>query len=247
MFRESNLSFVGILVIIFVLLFTPLASAESRQVSTGNSTATVIIGDPEPPKVLDPENPDIVNPEVPGEDEKPTNSDKYLTLDYVSNIHFGKIPFSLNGGSYKSTTIKPFIQVTDQRPEKDAKGWTVFVKATPFNNTSGESVLDGATITYSNGGVTTPSTNPFKDHPPTAPSNIVIETNETQVKVVEAVAKLTEEAEGRGTWITRWFPSNYYSVQEPVENDNVVLNIPQGMMEAGTFTSTLTWTLVTGP
>lgn len=57
------------------------------------------------------------------------------------------------------------------------------------------------------------------------------------------VVRATEDT-GRGTWLTRWFPSEN---AEGNLNDNVTLEIPAGAATLGNNTATITWTLTAGP
>lgn len=222
----------------FLLIITIPTVALAEIASTGTSQATITFTpntdptdpvDPEDPsQPLDPEDPD--NPTDPG-----TGEPGPLSLDYVSSIHFGEYK-QLTQPYYEAKSIKPFIQVSDKRGT--GAGWKVIAQASPFTNEEGIETLPGATITLRNGEAV--AVNPTNSPQPAQ-----------EVKLVsggEAVTVVTAEPHtGMGTWVTRWFPSNYKTDDRPKTNDNVTLEIPDGYESAGKHSATITWTLMDAP
>jgi len=230
--RLPKFFLIGFVVILSLTLFAQGILAETT--STGTSNATVnFIEDTSIPDVLDPENPN--DPFDPGDgDNDPTGNFGPLSLDYVSHLAFGEQIVSLENQTYEAKTLQPFIQVTDRR--SNPTGWHVSVKATPFADVGNTNQLTGATIQFAMGETLSdlgsmyvaPTTTPF-----------ILTTDNVQRNVVSA-----KSGEGRGSWITRWFP---ISPTTPTTNDSVKLSVPGGIMKATSYSSTLTWTLSDTP
>lgn len=218
------------IVLVSILSLTLLAQGILAATSTGSSEAIITFQeDTSIPPILDPDDgttPNNENPPLVG-----TGNSGPLSLDYVSNLHFGIQKVSMETKTYNSTTLKPFVQVTDKRGESN--GWDVVVKATAFRSSS-EDTLDGAYLEFGNGEVLTNLVGVYGP-PKTAPFTLF--TNEEAVKFLYANVN-----EGRGSWITRWYPSTGMET-----NDKVTLTVYGGTMKAETYTSTLTWTLTDAP
>lgn len=201
--------------------------------STGTSDATVEFiegsGTTEP---VDPENPSI--PLDPTDSENPTDPPTGnvgpLSLDYVSSINFGINDISVNREIYESTSLKPFIQVTDRRGT--GAGWVVTAQASEFT-ANGEPTLQGSVINFTNGEVLSISTSSA----PNPISNISLHTGGDAAQVVFAPVNT-----GLGTWINRWFPS-----ADSATNDNVTLEVPAGAATIGNHSAVITWTLTDAP
>ncbi|MGJ7919050.1 WxL domain-containing protein [Neobacillus sp. LXY-4] len=226
--RLSKYVFLGLACILSLFLSVQGVFAAS----TGTSNAIVnFIEDTSVPPVLDPDDP--TDPYVPGDDDNdPTGNYGPLSLDYVSHIDFGQQVVSVKNVTYEAKTLKPFLQVTDKRGTPD--GWNVTVSATPFKSAGGNE-LAGAYLSFKNG-TTISDLKDMYGPPVTGPFTLF--TNNDAVKVVYA-----NPNEGRGTWITKWFPSN----PTASTNDSVTLTVYGGTMKAESYTSTLTWTLTTAP
>ena len=197
-----------------------------------DSEATVsFTEDIQAPGILDPTDPST--PFVPGVNgnpvDPPTGDAGPLSLDYVSSLDFGSQNISMAEETYEALSLKPFIQVTDKRATSD--GWNVTLSATEF--TDGANSLNGATLNFRNGEAV--SNNSFS--PPT-PAIVELTTDGTTVGVVSAAPD-----EGRGSWITRWFPTNAGATT----NDSVTLTVPGGIAKEAAYASTLTWTLTNTP
>jgi hypothetical protein len=227
---------IGSLVVMLGMILT--VDAVQADPEDSNASITFTEGGGIPP-VLDPENPDPDNPFVPSP-ERPTDPQDYptdqagpLTLDYVSSIEFGEQPIQANTETYQSTTLRPFIQVSDRRGT--GEGWHVTAQASNFSNTE-EVTLPGATINFTGGSVTSNNTT---GSAPEASDNIILNSSGDAADVVSADLNT-----GMGSWITRWFPT-----EQPVSelNDNVTLTVPAGSATTGNHTATITWTLTSGP
>lgn len=227
--KEENIvriSKIMLIVLISILSLTLLA----QGILAATSTATITFADDTSiPPILDPDDGTTPNNEDPPLDG--TDEHGPLSLDYVSHLDFGSQLVSLETQTYESTTIKPFIQVTDKRG--NPTGWDVTVSAVAFTSGSSPDVLEGAYLEFKSGETISnlniyapPNTTPFR-----------LYTNEEAVKFLYA-----NPNEGRGSWITRWYPS-----EGKETNDNVTLTVYGGTMRAEAYTSTLTWTLTDAP
>ncbi|HEY4599726.1 MAG TPA: WxL domain-containing protein [Cerasibacillus sp.] len=225
------------LIVIILLIMSPclpalVMSADAASQSTGTSKATITFEeDTDIPDILDPDNPD--EPYIPDpDDDGATGHAGPLSLDYVSSIAFGNHKLSLKEEEYQSTTITPFIQVTDKRG--NATGWQVEVKATPFFDDRTTTALKGAMLHFTGGECLSSTDNQYIAP---IPETFDLATDGlTASKVVSA-----SENEGRGSWVTKWCAKG-----EPL-NHKVTLTIPGGVAKEGVYKSTLTWTLSDAP
>ncbi|EUJ25301.1 WxL domain-containing protein [Listeria cornellensis] len=216
--------------------FTATASAaESTGTSQAGINFTEGVGptfpvDPsDPTKPLDPNDP--LNPTDPE-----TGNTGSLTLDYVSSMDFGEQEISSSIETYSSTSIRPFIQVTDRRGS--GTGWAVTAKASEFKDEEGKASLKGAEIALKNAEISSASHTAAK---PSSEQLIELSMDGvTEAKVVSAGVD-----EGMGTWVNRWFgdtPEEAGSL-----NDNVQLTIPAGSATVGAHEAKVTWTLTDAP
>lgn len=214
-------------------LAQPAAAAESEvniQFTPGTGT----------PPVVDPEDP--TQPFEPGDPEDdPTNEAGSLTLDYVSSVNFGINQIEASTEIYESTTLRPFIQVTDRRGT--GEGWNVTAQASSFITVEEEEgeegeeateTLTGSIITFANGEVDSISNSAA----PTPANSVQLHTGGEAAQVVNAPADT-----GMGSWINRWFPT----VESEETNDSVTLEVPAGSATIGNHAATITWTLTDAP
>lgn len=230
--RFGKYLIVIIMLIISQLLAVLVVSVDAATQSTGTSKATIMFEeDTDIPDIINPDHPD--EPYIPDpDDDGKTGHAGPLSLDYVSSISFGHHKLSLTEEEYQSTTITPFIQVTDKRG--DATGWQVEVKATPFMNVETTDVLKGAMLHFKGGECVSSSDNHYIAP---IPETFDLDTDGLATcKVVSA-----GENEGRGSWVTKWCAKG-----EPL-NHKVTLTIPGGVAKEGVYKSTLTWTLSDAP
>lgn len=123
--------------IILLITMLPLFGEISAKAATpgiSNSKIDFLAGDevitpPVNPK--DPGNPVLPTPIDPTDpDNKGTNQKGPLSVDYVSNLKFGKQKISGKTISYKALNADPFVQVTDLRGAGD--GWSLSAKNEQF-------------------------------------------------------------------------------------------------------------------
>lgn len=146
-----------------------------------------------------------------------------LTLDYVSSFEFAVQEVSGSDEIYQTTTLDPYIQITDRRGT--GAGWNVIAQVSNFMRGT-EVSLPGAVITLNNG---TAEGNIYSSEPvPQRP--VVLNPGGEASKVI-----IAGENAGMGTWKNKWSPTN------------VTLDIPAGSATVGNHTSTITWTLQDAP
>lgn len=202
-----------------------LAAVSSEATSTAAITFTP--GD----KPVDPVNPD--DPSKPLEPSgQGTGKAGPLSIDYITNITFGNQSISGSQKVYNAKELKPFIQITDTRGT--GAGWNVVAKAAPFSDGSNSS-LNGSYLSFVGGKVVSSNLSAVK---PNSLTPVKLTTDNTEAKVITASAN-----SGLGTWVNRW----YATETSAASNDNVTLTIPAGSAKAGTYTSTITWTLADAP
>lgn len=224
-----------------------MLTAVSTAVEAADSNASVNFvpdNETELQPVLDPEN---LTPPLPEEElsEGVQNSTPgLLTLDFVSNINFAEQKVSATEQHYHSTTLRPFVQVTDIRGT--GQGWSVTASMEGFKTINSEDVgvssLKGATITFKGGEV---DTNGSGEAPEVISqitednvSSFTLGTNSDAITVVNA-----EPGEGMGTWVTRWLDPD----KSTPLNENVTLTVPGGTATTGNHTAIITWTLKNSP
>lgn len=221
-----------------VSLLTFFSIGTTAYAATSNANITFTPGEGAP-DVLDPSDPTIPyepdpnNPSDP--QESATGNTGPLTLDYVSSVNFGSQPIQAGTATYESTTLRPFIQVTDRRGT--GAGWNVTAELSDFSNGEEES-LPGAVIRFTGGDVVTSSAT--SNASPTPNDEVVLTAGAGENNVVSAA-----ETTGLGSWITRWFPDEDRT--DEGLNNNVTLEIPAGVATQGNHTATITWTLTAGP
>ena len=116
------------------LLFQVEGLAADPQTGESKATITFEVNDGETPP-RDPEDPteplDPTDPDNPT--DEPTHNKGPLSLDYVSSIDFGTQKINMyEKETYQSTSLKPFIQITDNRGT--GAGWKVTASASSFND-----------------------------------------------------------------------------------------------------------------
>lgn len=226
-------------VLVMFFIFSMAVSVSAEDVIEGSSYEsdahiTFTPGDGAP-EVVDPDDPsmpydpDPNDPTVP--QDPPTGDTGPLTLDYVSSVYFGEQMIEAETQIYESTTLQPFIQVTDRRGT--GEGWNVTAQLSSFMNEE-EVTLPGSVLTFSDGEAVSTS----RSDAPEPNNLVVLNTGGDAAEVVTAA-----EDEGLGSWITRWFPTE----DEAATNDNVTLEVPAGTATEGEHTAVITWTLTSAP
>src|SRR5690625_2758969 len=130
--------------------------SEGEETSHASSKATVsfLPSDSSPPVVdpTDPNKPYEPDPDYPTDpQDPPTDNTGYLTLDYVSSVHFGKQTIEGDTEVYESEVLRPFIQISDRRGT--GAGWAVTAVASEFETDDGEETLHGSVLRFNNGSV----------------------------------------------------------------------------------------------
>ncbi|MFD2829937.1 WxL domain-containing protein [Corticicoccus populi] len=211
----------------------------TANVYAADSNATVEFT--APTDSVDPVDPE--DPSQPGDvdedDGNITGETGPFTLDYVSHIDFGSHEISPSSQVYNSTTERPYIQVSDRRGT--GEGWNVTASASTFNDGSDPS-LPGSVISFADGDAISASTTDG----PTVNGSIDLATGGDAVQVASAEARESgaalNTAEGLGTWVVRWLSEDTTDT-----NEKVSLNVPEASATEGNHTSTITWTLTSGP
>lgn len=219
--------------------------AESIYPSEATVTFTAPTGPVAPVDPKNPNNPnDDYNPEVPGEDGNHgmdgnvTGDTGLLTLDYVSNLNFEPATITETTRPLESTTIQPFIQVTDLRGE--GTGWNIRAQAGNFRKGE-KNTLIGSTIDFKEG--TAASSNEELSKPDVF--DFQLTTGGAAADVASAAAKTTEDVtsgQGIGTWAIGWL-----ATETAEKNSKVVLTVPSFEASEGTHTAIIEWTLSDGP
>lgn len=184
---------------------------------------------------VDPTNPDEeVEPEEPGE-----STDGPLSIDHVSNLHFGEQLISAKAKTYyaamekvkkgeESIEVPNYVQVSDKRGSNE--GWILKVKQEQQFATDEGTELGAAELKLSNAQVQTTSDN--NATAPTPISEITLVPAGGDVEVVSA-----RQDEGMGLW------TNSFG-NETTGANSVSLHVPgESAKQAAKYTTTLTWTL----
>lgn len=194
------------------------------------------------PGVVDPTDPtDPVDPTDPDVDPG-TNGP--LSIDYVSNFHFGEQTIVAGeattyhaelteiDGKDGLKEVANFLQVTDARA--NGAGWHLDVKQNGQFETENGQELAGATMTLQNSTLTSVS----NSDAPTAEQEVVLDPEAGVVSVINA-----EEDQGMGTW------SNSFGANAEQGAESVQLDLPANvkLSTEDQYKTTLTWELTDAP
>ncbi|MHA7117652.1 WxL domain-containing protein [Aerococcus viridans] len=236
---QSRKKFIALLAVTLFGVTTFVPSVEAAK-----SNANVEFEAPdEAPAILNPDYPD----EAPTDEQEEERDDNVtgdygvLTLDFISDLNFGKQKLSPKAETYfLENATTPFAQVTDVRDT--GKGWRLVAELDSFKDTSNLSSLPGATITLNNTSHVTQSEN--KSAAPTsAPEEIILSADNTSTPITTASDTTAGEPQGLGTWITRWIDID----ENPNSNESVALNVPAAVATEDKHTADITWTLYNTP
>ncbi|MEW4402273.1 WxL domain-containing protein [Enterococcus sp. AN402] len=201
--------------------------AEVKSEAESKSTVKTIVGDnKEPVDPLDPTNPDQPNPdpENPG-----TGNPGPLSLDYVSNIEFGKQEIKGKDAVYNAKTEHPYVQVSDRRGT--GTGWTLKASVEEFKNEDASKLLKGAELSLKNGEIKTSIGNVSEK-----PQGYDVILN----KEMQVIMQAGTDA-GMGSWL------DVFSGKKD-DNTNVQLKVPAGSAYADqTYSSVIHWELTDAP
>ena len=153
------------------------------------------------PEVLDPEKPVIEEPVKPTDPDVKPGTNGPLSIDYVSNFHFGTQTISGNGATYYADLpeiktsegelkkVSNYVQVTDDRA--NGRGWTLSVKQ-EGQFKAGDNVLDGAELSLANLNLTSP-------YSKQAPQGFDVVLDPTGKSA--SIVLMADERKGMGTWL----------------------------------------------
>ncbi|WP_163654573.1 WxL domain-containing protein [Listeria sp. PSOL-1] len=205
---------------------------------------------------VDPDDPD--NPVDPIDPDHPDGPDGPLSINYISNFHFGEQIISAKSETYYaeldelklkdgSVVKRPnYIQVTDKRGTNG--GWRLQVQqGNQFSATTsnGEKELKGAQLTLSNPYVVTNSDN--NSEAPTAADKIVLVPGSkgSDGEVIPGAAQdvlVAQKEQGMGTWVEKF--GNGAAAEKSIS-----LSVPVSAEKAkdATYTTEMTWILLDTP
>lgn len=230
------------------------SSVFAATASTAGSTGKIqFLENDGPTKPVDPNDPnkpgkDPNDPNKPIDPDDPdnggTDNDGPLSLDYVSNIDFGRAKINQKTVEFLAKNDNPFVQVTDSR-EKGS--WSLTAALTKeFTNTTNGSFLKGAVMHWKNGEAK--STDGNSSVAPTITNKDVQLKDNSQVEFMSATEAATTPvtSTGKGTWVDRFLKSGAQAGEQTEDlgdNANVTLEVPSNSAQAGTYTGEITWTL----
>ena len=193
-------------------------------------------------KPIDPTNPGNEvkpNPENPG-----TGNVGPLSIDYVSNIQFGKQKAYGGNTSYFASLdevinkddskkeVPNYVQVTDNRGNN--AGWSLSVKQDGFLKNSKQSMMEKAELRLLNGISNSSNASILS---PTANQAVALKLDTTG-KGINSTLLTADNGKGAGTWTTSFGKT----VNEG--KNSVELFVPGGtVIEKGAYSTTLVWTL----
>ena len=195
------------------------------------------------PEIIDPEDKD--KPLKPTDPEVNPGTNGPLSIDYISNFHFGEQIINGNGATYfaelskmekEDGTLKDypnFIQITDDRA--NGKGWHLDVKQDgQFKTPSGQEI-DGAELSFLNPKLESK----IASNEPTAYEVVKLDpTGQSSAPVINA-----EYKEGMGTWI------NLFGKDAKEGLESIKLEVPGNIILSTTeeYKTTLSWELSDAP
>lgn len=196
-----------------------------------------------PTDPTDPGNEIKPNPSNPG-----TNNPGPLSIDYVSNIHFGQqkaygndtyyyaeIDAVINNdGSFKD--VPNYLQITDNRGSN--AGWSLSVKQEGQFINDNQKRLGKAELSLFNG---TPNSKNSLTAMPIANQTITLKLDGAGNGINSNVL-LAEAGQGNGTW------TNMFGKTNEIAKESVELFVPGGtFIEEGAYQTSLIWTLSADP
>ncbi len=195
------------------------------------------------PEIVDPDDKD--KPLKPTDPEVNPGTNGPLSIDYISNFHFGEQIISGNGATYfaklsemekEDGTLKDypnFIQITDDRA--NGKGWHLSVKQNGQFKTDSGQEIDGAQLSFLNPKLESK----IASTEPTAYEVIDLDpTGNSTAAVINAEAK-----EGMGTWM------NFFGKDADEGLESIKLEVPGNIILSTTeeYKTTLSWELSDAP
>ncbi|MHC5250219.1 WxL domain-containing protein [Enterococcus sp. LJL90] len=270
--KLRRLSAAALVAVIGAGLVLPAAASASTTTPAHSGTGDVTItgGTIDP---TDPDNPEVPDPEIPGVIDpvdpitpNPTPGD--LGIKWVSALKFGSIAANERSirkeaasvavnqtapdGTVTLTERGHLVQFEDARGGRD--GYTISATLSQqftYVNTDGtldtSELLNGSTISYTNGIVDNPNTTSGANGV-TPPQSMLTAFN-LEYGVSQNVVSAAG-TEGRGEFTLEYGQSTDYGIAESTAGNSVFLNIQDGtasQMLAGNYAAVITWTITSGP
>lgn len=185
-----------------------------------NDSETKPVNPVDPTVPVDPSNP---NPTDPADPSNPgTGNAGPLSIDFVSNIHFGTQ--KIQDAPYSATNENAHIQVTDKRGT--GAGWQASAAISDFKGTKDghDVVLNGAQLALNNGVIKSTPNNAAAA--PTTEKTITLGADNKPVMTAA-------DGTGQGTWIDLF-----------ANPSDITLTVPAGNIVSDVqYNATITWTL----
>ncbi|WP_439443132.1 WxL domain-containing protein [Listeria aquatica] len=246
--KTARLTAVGVLsaAALFSFVGTANAAGTPQTAATYSSKGDVsftLDNSSVPP--LDPTNPDKDKPiqDNPKDPVDPGTTGP-LTIDRVSNIHFGEQKVSSKDETYwakpteiilndgTSTSAPNYVQLTDKRGTN--VGWKLQVTQEDQFKTQDQKALEGAQVTFANGLTKKEATN--QASAPTTQTPVVFD-KFGQAKTIMTATK----GSGMGTWFENFGDSSNM-------DKSISLFVPGVSAKDQTgYSATFTWTLLDSP
>lgn len=247
--KTARLTAVGVLSAAALFSFAGTANAAGAPTpdgatssSKGDVSFTLDNGKVVP---MDPTNPQKDKPikDNPSDPVEPGTTGP-LTIDRISNIHFGQQKISAEDQTYFAqpadiilsngthSSVPNYIQLTDKRGSN--VGWKLQVTQEDQFKTTDQKALQGAQVTFTNGVTNKEGTN--KANAPKAQTPVVFD-KFGQAKTIMTAAAGT----GMGTWFENFGNATNMS-------KSISLSVPgNSAKEQKGYSTTFTWTLLDSP
>lgn len=239
--KLAKLALVGAVTLSSVTVGTSAFAAEKANMKSTTDVTFI-----EDKSTTDPNNPENPNEKVTAEkpDEHQPGTAGPLSINYVSNLHFGENVISGNDQTYfaKLDTVKKgndtiavpnFVSVTDKRGTN--AGWKLKVKQNE-QFYSGKNVLTNAALTLSNPVVNSVTDKAYAPTPFTG--SVTLNPGGDAVEITTAA-----EDKGMGDWTTA------FGKGADQGKESVSLFVPgtTAKVKDAKYSATLTWTLEDTP
>ncbi|MGX7419394.1 WxL domain-containing protein [Carnobacterium gallinarum] len=234
--KLTKLALIGLVSVSGLVSYGLNASAADSATSDAELEYTKKTGTTPPVHPIKPE------PVVPI--DPPTGNVGELTIDYISNIKFGKHQIANKDMVYQAKLTKVttsdgveeevpnYVQVTDDRGS--LAGWSLKVKQNDAFK-SGAATLTNTTLTFKNGIAKSSNTSDVI-YAPISTETVLTPSGDNQL-IVDAKAN-----QGMGTWRTRFGDNNAEGVE------SIELMVPWNSAKTeGTYKTSLTWELGNTP
>lgn len=211
--------------VIGALMFSQSALATTYQGDLNATSPVTVLIEDEDSLVIPPIDPEIDPPIIPID---PNPDAGALAIRYISSLDFGQVHVDGSGQMISAlpdvdtqgTEFSNLVSLRDVRSSTNRDGWTLTVK-------QDQELLEGSTITM----------NPYIN-------DLVAERLEVSTG---GELTLNSDAQVFARTNTNANPSGSLSIGMAQPGESVTLTIPEEEYEAGEYTTTLTWELISGP